>query len=71
MDAWYWTSGAGLEKNYKFRDFPGGTVVKNLPCNARDMGSIPGWGAKVPHAGGKQSLSTTKSPNTAVEKDPA
>ena len=28
-------------------DFPGGTVVKNLPANAgdtRDMGSVPGSG---------------------------
>ena len=24
--------------------FPGGTVVKNMPANAGDMGSIPGWG---------------------------
>ena len=24
------------------RDFPGGSVVKNLPANAGDMGSIPG-----------------------------
>ena len=24
------------------RDFPGGTVVKNLPANAGDTGSIPG-----------------------------
>ena len=24
------------------RDFPGGTVVKNPPANARDTGSIPG-----------------------------
>ena len=24
------------------RDFPGGPVVKNLPCNARDTGLIPG-----------------------------
>ena len=23
--------------------FPGGTVVKNLPANAGDRGSIPGW----------------------------
>ena len=23
------------------RDFPGGTVVKNLPANAGDTGSIP------------------------------
>ena len=26
------------------RDFPGGTVVKNLPANAGDTGSIPGPG---------------------------
>ena len=25
-------------------DFPGGTVVKNLPANAGDMGLIPGPG---------------------------
>ena len=23
---------------------------KNLPCEARCMGSIPGWGTKIPHA---------------------
>ena len=28
----------------KMRDLPGGPVVKNLPANARDMGSIPGQG---------------------------
>ena len=26
------------------RDFPGGPVVKNLPANAGDRGSIPGQG---------------------------
>ena len=26
------------------RSFPGGSVVKNLPANAGDTGSIPGWG---------------------------
>ena len=30
-------------------DFSGGPVVKNLPCNAGDMGSIPGWGIKILH----------------------
>ena len=25
-------------------DFPGGTLIKNLPANARDRGLIPGWG---------------------------
>ena len=28
----------------KLRGFPGGTVVKNLPANAGDTGSIPGQG---------------------------
>ena len=28
----------------KFRDFPGGAVVKNPPANAGDMGSSPGLG---------------------------
>ena len=31
-------------KNYNYLDFPGGPVVKNLPANAGDMGSIPGLG---------------------------
>ena len=32
------------------RDFPGGPVVKNSPCNAGDMGLIPSWGTKITHA---------------------
>ena len=32
-----------LIKN-NFFGFPGGTVVRNLPANAGDMGSIPGPG---------------------------
>ena len=32
------------------RDFPGSPVVKNLPCSAGDMGSIPGQGTKIPCA---------------------
>ena len=31
-------------------DFSGGPVVKNLLGNAGDMGWIPGWGTKIPHA---------------------
>ena len=31
-----------LKQNY--RDFLRGLVVKNLPCNAGDTGSIPGLG---------------------------
>ena len=32
---------------------PGGLVVKNLPCNAGDSGSIPGWKTKIPYAAGQ------------------
>ena len=27
-----------------YMGFPGGSVVKNPPANAGDMGLIPGWG---------------------------
>ena len=37
-------------------DFPGGPVVKNPPCNASDVGLIPGWGTKIPHTGEQLSL---------------
>ena len=30
--------------------FPGGPVVKNLPCNAGDGGLIPGRGTEISHA---------------------
>ena len=32
------------------RDVPGGPVVKTLPSSAGVVGSIPGLGAKIPHA---------------------
>ena len=32
------------------QDFPGGPAVKNLPFSAGDMGWIPSWGGKMPHA---------------------
>ena len=31
-----------LLKSLDFQGFPGGPVVKNLPANAEDTGSIPG-----------------------------
>ena len=40
------------------KDLPGGPVVKNLPSNAGDAGSIPGQGTKVPHVAGQLSLRT-------------
>ena len=35
--------------------FPGGSVVKNPPANAEDMGSIPGFGG-FPRGGNSNSL---------------
>ena len=32
-----------------FKDFPGGPVVKNLPCKAGEVGSIPDRETKIPH----------------------
>ena len=34
--------GAKDKKKLGSKGFPGGAVVKNLPANARDMGSSPG-----------------------------
>ena len=34
--------------------FSSGPVVKTLPSSARDVGLIPGWGAKIWHASGLQ-----------------
>ena len=31
-------------------DFSGGPVVKTLPSNERGVRSIPGQGARIPHA---------------------
>ena len=40
-------------------DFPGGPVVKNLLSNAGNMGSVPGWGTRIPHATEQRSQHTT------------
>ena len=39
-----------IQKSIK-GDTPGGPVVKNLPSNAGDSGSIPGQGTRISHAG--------------------
>ena len=32
------------------RDFPGGPLIKNLPCNVGGVGLMSGWGTgKIPH----------------------
>ena len=40
----------GLAEIKNLRDLPGGPAVKSLPCNAGDVGLIPGQGTKIPHA---------------------
>ena len=44
-------SGAGLSRGeYSIelgQSFPGGSALKNLPANAGDLGSIPGWGKSL------------------------
>ena len=41
-----------------FLDFPGDPAVKSPPCNAGDVGSILGWGTKIPQAAEKLSTHT-------------
>ena len=38
-----------IKKNTAW-DFSGGPEVKNPPPNAGDVGSVPGWGIKIPQA---------------------
>ena len=47
------------ETKKRKEDIPGHPVVKNLPCSAGDVGSIPGPGAEISHATGRLSLHTT------------
>ena len=52
----------------KFRDFPGGPVVKNLPSSAGDVDSIPGQGTKIPHATGQLSPRATSTELTCLSE---
>ena len=47
------------------RDFSGGPVVKNPPCNVEDVGLIPGQGTKIPHVAEQLSPHAT---NTELER---
>ena len=42
--------GEGWGGEERKENFPGGPVDKSPSSNARDMGLIPGWGTKIPHA---------------------
>ena len=55
-----------------FKTEGGGPVVKNPPSNAGDVGSIPGWGTKLPPAAGQLSpRATTKEALCATATEPA
>ena len=41
------------------KDFPGGGLVKNLPCNAGDAGSSAGRGTSIPRASEQLSTGAT------------
>jgi len=41
------------------RDFSGDPEVKNLPCNAGDVSSIPGQATNIPQAEGQLSVQAT------------
>ena len=45
-----------LQLFYLKGEEPGGPVVRSLPCNAGDLGSIPVQGTKIPHAEQQLSL---------------
>ena len=47
-------------KKQQLGDFPGGPVVKNLLCNAGDLGLIPGQETKIPHAVGQLTPNAAK-----------
>ena len=47
-------------------DFPGDTVVKNLPSNVGDSGLIPGRGTKLLRAAGQLSTRATTGAQVCV-----
>ena len=58
-------------KNEGSWDFPGGPVIKNLPSNAGDVGSIPGRGTKIPHTAGQLSpRAKTTEPGCSRAREP-
>ena len=44
------TSSERIFKNKCIRDFPGGPVVRTLHFHCQDLGLLPGWGTRIPHA---------------------
>ena len=64
------STGRGFDEEALSRDFLGGPVIKNLPSNTGDVGSIPVWGTKIPQAMGQLSLQAATS-ESVYHKEPA
>ena len=47
-------------------DFLSGPVVNPLPFNAGGVGSIPGWGARIPHASWPKNQNLNNGSNIVV-----
>ena len=60
-----------IKKRERGRGFPGGPVVKNLPCHAGAAGLIPGWGTRIPQAMRKLGPQATTTEPEDHMKDPA
>ena len=45
-------------------------MVKNLPCNAEDVGSVSGWRTKIPHASEELSPHTATRESVGQNEDP-
>ena len=47
LNAYVW---AEMDLKQGYGDFPGGSALRNPPCNAGDVGSILGQVTKIPRA---------------------
>ena len=52
-------------QNSLLEDFPGGPMIKSMPCSVGDVGLIPGWVNKIPCA--VEQLSPCVTPTRALE----
>ena len=50
------------------QDFAGGPVVRTSPSNKRCVGSIPGWGTKIPYALPPKNKQTNRKQNQYCNK---
>ena len=58
-----------LNKILANQDFPGHPVIKNSPCNAGDIGSIPGWKTGISYVVGQlRPCATMKTQHSQINK---